>query len=89
MDEPLILSREMVDEALDELDFLFIHPDRLKIDASAGLGGGGYGEVFQADLYVPLAQQSIKVAVKTLRSDPSGDLRVAYMSTGPRSNKIY
>ncbi|KAG8988561.1 hypothetical protein FRB93_004052 [Tulasnella sp. JGI-2019a] len=73
----------MVDESLDELGFLFIHPDRLKVDTSANLGGGGFVDVFEADLFVPLAQQTIRVAVKTLGSDPPKDFRVAYVNIGP------
>ncbi|KAG9010804.1 hypothetical protein FRB94_009711 [Tulasnella sp. JGI-2019a] len=74
------LDRKIVDETLEELDFLFIEndPNRLKIDKSKRLGEGGYGEVYEADLFVALAQQTIRVAVKMLRSDPSKDLRVAH-----------
>jgi len=46
------------------------------IHQSDKLGAGGYSEVYQADLYVPIADQTMRVAVKTLRSDPSKDLRV-------------
>ncbi|KAG9026987.1 hypothetical protein FRB95_008218 [Tulasnella sp. JGI-2019a] len=80
MEENLRLDRKILDETLEELDFLFIENTlgRLKIDMSSKLGVGGYGEVHQADLFVALAQQTIQVAVKMLRSDPSKDLRVAY-----------
>ncbi|KAG9004307.1 hypothetical protein FRB94_006810 [Tulasnella sp. JGI-2019a] len=80
MGEDLKLDRKIVDETLEELDFLFIDndPDRLNVDTSSKLGVGGFGEVYQADLFVALAQQTIRVAVKTLRSDPSKDLQVAH-----------
>ncbi|KAG8994590.1 hypothetical protein FRB94_009776 [Tulasnella sp. JGI-2019a] len=76
----LELDRKIVDETLEELDFLFIENTtaRLKVDLSSKLGVGGYGEVYQADLFVALARQTIRVAVKTLRSDPSMDLRIAH-----------
>ncbi|KAG9037441.1 hypothetical protein FRB95_005731 [Tulasnella sp. JGI-2019a] len=82
MDEDLQLDRQRVDEALEELDFLFIDtksdPTKLKTDRSASLGAGGAGDVFQADLFVASAQQTIRVAVKILRSHAAEDLRVAY-----------
>ncbi|KAG9020915.1 hypothetical protein FRB95_003251 [Tulasnella sp. JGI-2019a] len=78
--EDLKLDRRIVDETLEELDFLFIDnkPGRLKVDMSSKLGVGGYGEVCKGELFIALAQQTIRVAVKTLRSDPSKDLRIAY-----------
>ncbi|KAG9011296.1 hypothetical protein FRB93_003098 [Tulasnella sp. JGI-2019a] len=80
MDEGSGLDRRAVDEALEELDFLFIDndPTRLIIDKSAELGTGGSGDVYQGDLFVALAQQTIRVAVKIMRSHESKDLRVAY-----------
>ncbi|KAG9037435.1 hypothetical protein FRB95_005725 [Tulasnella sp. JGI-2019a] len=82
MDEDLKLTRRRVNEALEELDFLFIDTDRdptgLVIDTSAKLGTGGAGDVYEAELFVPVAQQTIRVAVKTLRSGGLEDLRVAY-----------
>ncbi|KAG9011279.1 hypothetical protein FRB93_003080 [Tulasnella sp. JGI-2019a] len=81
MDEDPILEQRRVDKALEELDFLFIDtesdPTRLKIDKSASLGAGGAGDVFQADLFVASVQQTIRVAVKILRSHAT-DLRIPY-----------
>ncbi|KAG9013217.1 hypothetical protein FRB94_003287 [Tulasnella sp. JGI-2019a] len=80
MDENLKLDRRIVDETLEELDFLFIDndPTKLVIDKSAPLGAGGAENVYEADLSVALAQQTIRVAVKILRSHATKDLRVAY-----------
>ncbi|KAG9013227.1 hypothetical protein FRB94_003297 [Tulasnella sp. JGI-2019a] len=80
MDEDLILDRRIVDETLEELDFLFIDndPTKLIIDKSAPLGAGSAGDVYEADLFVALAQQTIRVAVKIMRSHATNDLQVAY-----------
>ncbi|KAG8990677.1 hypothetical protein FRB94_013183 [Tulasnella sp. JGI-2019a] len=79
--EDIGLGRRIVDETLEELDFLFIDnkSTKLEIDKSARLGTGGAGDVFQADLFVAIAQQTIRVAVKILRSHESKDLRVAHV----------
>ncbi|KAG9025023.1 hypothetical protein FRB95_010617 [Tulasnella sp. JGI-2019a] len=80
MDEDPILDRRIVAETLEELDFLFIdnNPTNLVIDKAAPLGAGGAGDVYQADLFVASAQQTIQVAVKILRSHAAEYLRVAY-----------
>ncbi|KAG8882012.1 hypothetical protein FRB98_004020 [Tulasnella sp. 332] len=77
MDGSIPLSRRTVDEKPEELDCLFIDSERSNIDHSAELGVGEYGRVYQADLYVPLAHQTMRVAVKTLKADTSKDLRLA------------
>ncbi|KAG9011290.1 hypothetical protein FRB93_003091 [Tulasnella sp. JGI-2019a] len=93
MEGDLKLDRRRVDEALEELDFLFVDtesdPNRLQIDKSASLGAGGAGEVFQADLFVASAQQTIRVAVKILRSHTTKDLRVAYVSQQSMIKRSY